>query len=124
MDEDFECNERLYRGLPPMWIEKDNTVSSAAFKDLQGVSVDRDGGRDEQNCIERLVNAMPKFVGVGRLTCGDVVGCGALPVYCPTKANKYHSEIHNSVEEVPIKPKSKCKRLAQKCQLVFRRTES
>ena len=64
MDEKFASNESLYRGLYHMWIEDDNTVSSAAFKDSAGVSVDRDGGRDEQDCVDRMVNALPQIAGV------------------------------------------------------------
>ena len=60
MDEKFASNECLFRGLHPMWIEDDNTVSSAAFKDSAGVSVDRDGGRDEQDCVNRMFDALPQ----------------------------------------------------------------
>ena len=47
MDETFASDEKLYRDLHAIWIEEDDRVSSAAFKDSGGVSVDRDGGRDE-----------------------------------------------------------------------------
>ena len=58
MDETFASDEKLYRGLHAIWIEEDDSVSSAAFKDSGGVSVDRDGGRDEQNCRGRMVEAL------------------------------------------------------------------
>lgn len=87
MDETFAPEEQLYRGLHSIWIEDDNSVSSAAFKDSNGVSVDRDGGRPEQNCIDRLVDNLPQIEGVGKLSSQDVVDSGALPVYLPEKDN-------------------------------------
>ena len=121
MDENFAPDERLYRGLPSMWIGDDNRVSSAAFKDSRGVSVDRDGGREDKDCIERMVGALPQIAGVGRITCGEVEECGAIPKYLPVKGNEYHSEIHDSAEQVQIKSKSKSRKLANKCQLVFKK---
>ena len=102
-----------------MWIEDDNSVSSAAFKDSGGVSVDRDGGRTDDVCIERIVKALSQIIGVGRLTCEDVNACEALPVYCPVEGNEYHSEIHDSAEQIQIKSKSKARKLAKRCQIVF-----
>lgn len=104
-----------------MWIEEDNTVSSAAFKDSGGVSVDRDGGRNEQECIDALINALPQIEGVCKLTCGDVEDCKALPVYLPVPNNEYHSEIHDSAGQVQIKSKAKSRKLAGKSQIVFKK---
>jgi hypothetical protein len=50
-------NEWLYRMVlnkPNYWKENENRVSSAAFKDSKGVSVDRDGERPESKIIEEL----------------------------------------------------------------------
>lgn len=123
MDDKFDSNEILYRGLHKMWIEDNDSVSSAAFKDSGGISVDRDGGRDEQKCIDRMLNALPQIVGVCRLTCGDVEACDAKPVYRPFAENPYHSEIHDSVEQIKIKSKSKAKKLANKSQIVYRKED-
>ena len=120
MDDNFASSECLYRGLHPMWIEDDNTVYSAAFKDSSGVSVDRDGGRTEQECVDKMVGALSKITGVGKLTCGDVQDCGAVTKYLPVEGNEYHSEIHDTAEQVKIKG-SKSKKLADKCQLVFKK---
>lgn len=119
MDDNFASNECLYRGLHPMWIEDDNSVSSAAFKDSCGISVDRDGGRSEQECVERITEALPQIAGVGKLTCGDVEECEAKTVYLPFEGNEYHSEIHDSSEQVQIKSKSKSRKLAKKCHVVY-----
>lgn len=119
MTESFDPNEILYRGLHKMWIEDDNTVSSAAFKDSCGISVDRDGGRNEQECIDRLLKALPKLEGVCKLSCGDVSNCDAITVYCPMPDNEFHCEIHDSAEQIQIKSKAKSRKLASKSQIVY-----
>lgn len=121
MDEYFDSDERLYRGLHSLWIKEDDCVSSAAFKDSCGVSVDRDGGREEQNCIDRMVGALPQIAGIGRLTCGEVEECGAFPKYLPVEGNEFHSEIHDSADKVQIKSGSKSRKLATKCRVVFKK---
>lgn len=121
MDETFASDELLYRGLPLIWLEDDDSVSSAAFKDSNGISVDRDGGRIEQECVKRMVDNLPKIAGVGKLACEEVEECGAFPVYLPERNNVYHSEIHDSAEQVRIKSNSKARKLARKCQVIFRK---
>lgn len=123
MDEHFASNENLYRGLHPLWIEDDNTVSSAAFKDSGGVSVDRDGGRNHRECVDRLLEALPRLAGVCKLTVCDVEACDAIAVYRPMSDNEYHSEIHDSVGQVQIKSKSKAKKLSDKSQIVFKKED-
>ena len=123
MDEKFVSNECLYRGSHPMWIEDDNTVSSAAFKDSRGVSVDRDGSRDKQACVDRMIDALPQIAGVCKLTCGDVEDCEAVTVYCPVPDNEYHSEIHDSADQVQIKSKAKSRKLAGRSQIVYKKSD-
>lgn len=124
MDEHFASNECLYRGLHSLWIEDDNTVSSAAFKDSGGVSVDRDGGRNQRECVDRLLEALPQLVGVCKLTICDVEACDAVAVYRPISNNEYHSEIHDSVGQVQIKSRSKAKKLSVRSQIVFIKEDS
>ena len=121
MNDNFSAGEYLYRGLHQLWLKDDNSVSSAAFKDSGGVSVDRAGGRPEKDCIDRMAGALPTIIGLSKLTCGDVVDCGALPRYLPLKENVYHSEIHDSEEQVQIKKNSKAKKLASKSVVVFKK---
>jgi hypothetical protein len=119
MDDSFRPEERLYRGIHAMFLDGDR-ITSAAFKDSGGVSVDRDGGRNEDDCIERLITALPQISGVGRLTYADVESCGAVTIYCPTTENVYHSQIQDSKEQVKI-PNSKAKKLASCCYLVYKK---
>ena len=51
MDNTFELNEKLYRAVYPpdvaeMFWRKDGTISSAAFADPRGLSVNRGNNRD------------------------------------------------------------------------------
>lgn len=123
MDDRFAPNEYLYRGLHPMWVEADNTVSSAAFKDKNGISVDRGGDRKEQECVDRLFGTLPKIKGVCKLTCGDVEDCDAITKYLPLSDNEFHSEIHDSEDQVQIRSKSKSRKLARKSQIVFKKED-
>lgn len=121
MEDTFAPEEKLYRGLHNIWLEDGNSVSSAAFKDSGGNSVDRDGGREEQACIDRLIGTLPQITAVGKITCEEVEECGAIIKYCPIEGNEYHSEIRDSENQVQIKSKSKSRKLANKCQVVFKK---
>ena len=57
MDNTFPNCEKLYRAVFPesymqMFWRKDGTVSSAAFTDKQGLSVERGDFREDENVIE------------------------------------------------------------------------
>ena len=68
-----------------------------------------------------MVGVLPQIAGVGRLTCGEVEDCGAIPKYLPVEGNEFHSEIHDPAEQVQIKSGSKSRKLASKCQIVFKK---
>ena len=57
MDDRFSIDEKLYRAVfPPaikdMFWRKDGTVSSAAFADPKGLSVDRGNHREDSEVVE------------------------------------------------------------------------
>ena len=59
MDNTFPNCEKLYRAVFPesymqMFWRKDGTVSSAAFTDKQGLSVERGDFREDENVIEEM----------------------------------------------------------------------
>ena len=63
----IEDGEILYRAVnryPQYWKEDKKSVSSALFKDKNGVSVVRDGNRAPNDIFEVLRNKMPKTVAV------------------------------------------------------------
>ena len=84
-----------------MYWKSDGTLSSAAFLDKNGLSVERAGKRSNN----AVVNKMKKtFVGsifsVTVKICRDV---NAVVKYRPTR-NKYHSEIHGGAQSVVLTP--------------------
>jgi hypothetical protein len=90
--------EILYRAVPNnpiMWKFKMNRPSSAVFKDERGVSVDRDGGRNERQVIDDFNGRMPGrgLVSIKAKTCREI---GTEPVARPLENNIYHAEIYDS----------------------------
>lgn len=100
--------EFLYRGIIEEWYDKENNrISSAAFKDSKGVSVDRDGNRNEKECVKTILSIERKpprkpFYKVCKLLTKQVRESEAFVKYCPSNSNVFHSEIHNSENEVVL----------------------
>lgn len=114
MDNTFSDCEKLYRAVFPescmqMFWRKDGTVSSAAFADKKGLSVERGDFRDDKSVIEK----MRKFFKgcIVSLTVEQCKNADAILKYKPTKRSEYHSEIHGS-EDVPLLSKGQRKKLA------------
>ena len=108
MDDSFKPEEPLYRAVYPpeivsMFWRKDGTVSSAAFADPKGLSVDRADFRNEKKVIDMM---RERFTGsIIRFHAKDCNDINALLYYLPSKNNPYHSEIHGS-EIRPLLSKS------------------
>ena len=121
MDNTFPNCAKLYRAVFPesymqMFWRKDGTVSSAAFTDKQGLSVERGDFREDENVIEE----MRKFfhgciISLTVEQCRDV---DAVIKYKPSKRSEHHSEIHGS-EEVPLLSKSQRKKLAERAKIEY-----
>ena len=103
MDNNFEKTEKLYRAVYPPEIADifwkiDGSVSSAAFADPNGLSVDRGNYRDDRDVIS---NIHRKFKGhIISLYVKNCYDTGAIVRYLPSKSNMYHSEIHGSESSV------------------------
>ena len=116
MDNTFPNCEKLYRAVFPesymqMFWRKDGTVSSAAFTDKQGLSVERGDFREDENVIEE----MRKFfhgciISLTVEQCRDV---DAVIKYKPSKRSEHHSE------EVPLLSKSQRKKLAERAKIEY-----
>lgn len=114
--------EYLYRGVSRhQWDFQNNRISSAAYKDSMGVSVDRSGDRDDDACIDRLMLLKP-FYAVGRLLAGLVRKENLLVKYQPTEDNEYHSEIHRSEEIIELTT-GQARSLSRKAAVVFKQTD-
>jgi hypothetical protein len=111
--------ELLYRAItiyPHLWKNELNKPSSAAFKDSKGVSVDRDGQRDETEIIKILKDRfdLKAIVKLETAFCRNI---GARVLAKPTKENIFHAEIHDA-EKISLSA-SKAKKLARECEIVF-----
>lgn len=108
MDDSFKPEELLYRAvyapeIVSMFWRKDGTVSSAAFADPKGLSVDRGAFRKDQAVIDTM---RERFTGaIIKIYVKDCNEVKALLIYLPSKNNPYHSEIHGS-EKRPLLNKS------------------
>ena len=77
-----------------MFWRKDGTVSSAAFADAKGLSVDRGDHRSDEEVVNTMLRRFSgHIISVYVKNCADI---GAVVVYAPSRSNPYHSEIHGS----------------------------
>lgn len=113
----IQDEEFLFRGVIEInWDYENNRPSSAAFKDSYGVSVDRDGGRVETDCINFL-KSRKDFFAICKIQTGTVRKLNAVVKYLPTNENLYHAEIHDSEERVQMRG-SKPKKIRDQAVIV------
>ena len=105
MEETVQRNELLYRVIKrsqPDSMDEKGRPTSALFKQDNGVSVDRDGDRDEEVIIktfkERFDRRFKGLVKVGANVCID----NSMAVIPETLSNIYHAEIFENAEKVPL----------------------
>ena len=119
MTELFEAGEKLYRAvyppnIMPLFWKENGELSSAVFKDKNGLSVERSGTRTEEIIIS---NMRLFFYGtIISVFVGDCILCGAFLKYLPTRRSRYHTEIHGSEEKIPLS-QSQCKFLAKRARV-------
>lgn len=103
MNKDFTEKEKLYRAvfpetLRPLFWKKNGRVSSAAFKDKNGLSVERGNFRLDKDVIQDMKEY---FTGsIISVTVGQCREVNAVVKYLPSARSKYHSEIHSSSEKM------------------------
>lgn len=120
MSQNFADEEGLFRAvwpysINPSYWESENKISSAALKDKNGLSVDRDGGRN----LDEVITTMRKnFIGViAKFLVKDCIDVSAVVMYLPSKENKYHCEIHGNGDKKELSS-SQARRLSRKLQIV------
>ena len=119
MDDTFFPDEKLYRAVYPpevrnMFWKENGQVSSAAFYDPEGCSVNRGNFRSDD---EVVIDMRKHFIGrIVALTVEQCEEIGARVKYKPTK-NLFHSEIHGS-DTVILLDKRQRKHLARCAQIV------
>ena len=93
---------RVIKRSQPDTMDNDGHPTSALFKQEDGVSVDRDGERDEQDIIrafkERFGKRYKGLVRVGANICID----NNMAVIPETSSNIYHAEIFENLERDPL----------------------
>ena len=101
MNNIFFEDEKVYRAVYPpefmqMFWKKDGTLSSAAFADRNGLSVERGNYREDSDVIKSMKE---RFSGcIVSLLVSECVKINAILKYLPSKKSIYHSEIHGSTE--------------------------
>jgi hypothetical protein len=113
-------DELLYRAIiriPYLWKNEDNRPSSAAFKDSKGVSVDRDGEREEAEII-RILKSKFGLKAIVKLQASYCRSIETKVVARPLEDNIFHAEIHD-LDKVTLSA-AKAKKLAKACEIVFK----
>ena len=112
-------NEKIYRAVLPvsMYWKNNGTVSSAAFKDKNGLSTDRAGGRITKECVLFMRSRRRgAVVSVTVKMCNEV---NAILKFLPIKdEDEYHSEIHKSQETILLTDKQ-AKYLAHNAKIEY-----
>ena len=105
MEATVQRNEVLYRMIKrsqPDAMDEDGHPTSALFKQENGVSVDRDGGREEEEIIKKFKDRFDKrfkgLVRVGAEVCID----NNMAVIPETSNNIYHAEIFDNEDKAPL----------------------
>ncbi|MFZ3110555.1 MAG: hypothetical protein WA234_07715 [Rectinemataceae bacterium] len=115
MRAEFYPEEKLYRKIRPLeafWDQERNRPTSGAFKDKRGLSVDRQGERDERDVIQTLDKHLPQEGTIVSVSHQQCVNIEIAVVYLPIPENVYHSELHDSPLCVPLS-RIKAKRLSE-----------
>lgn len=119
IDNKFDNNEELYRAVFPrdIFLKKNGTISSAAFRTRIGCSVERSYYRKEIEIIEQIKGwfegAFIVTVKVNKCKEADTY-----ILYKPSERSDYHSEILKSKDEILL-TKAQARKLAKFAKIVF-----
>lgn len=94
--------------------------TAALFIDAGGASVDRDGGREEEDIIKSFrfrFRRNEDYHRAVKIHAGECRSIGTFPNPVGNKKNKYHAEIHESETEKEISL-LKALQLAQRCKVL------
>lgn len=113
MDDNFYSDEELYRAVLPrdMFWKENGELSSTAFKDRNGLSVDRGYYRSDSDVVFDMHMRLDGTIV--KVTVADCMNINACVRYLPSRLNKYHSEIHGGKDKLMLSA-SQCKYLARR----------
>lgn len=118
--EKFDDKERFYRKIPPNpnMIKQNGTITSAAFKDSKGCSVDRKSDRSEnvvyRSFIKRFSNKTSGIKGIADVSYANCLEAETTVLRLREDDNDYHCEIHKNEDEVVL-TSGQARRLARAC---------
>jgi len=105
LDDHFSNEEELYRAVRPgsaFWDEERNRPTSGAFKDKEGLSLDRAGGRSRFDSCAALTTKLSSIKAIAYIQYQECIRLGLCVIYKPVPENEYHSEIHESETIIKI----------------------
>ncbi|MCR5807768.1 MAG: hypothetical protein K6G68_12150 [Oscillospiraceae bacterium] len=115
-------DEELFRRIPSnpnMWRDHSTgQISSAAFKDSQGCSVDRKGNRDSNEIVMMFSQRFTDIDAVAVVTVQNCTEVEAIVLEKPEPDNEYHCEIHRDVNTAQL-TKGQLKRLVEKVHVIM-----
>ena len=97
---EFFEDELLYRAVRPSYL-RNGRLSSAAFKDKNGLSVERGYHRPSKACVDNMRSFSKLEGSIYSVSIENCKIAKAYVRYCPTK-NLFHSEIHGSETEITL----------------------
>lgn len=105
--ENVRPGEEVYRAVkrskPSCIDEKRGRVTSALFKDEQGVSVDRQGGRTRRASTEAMQKYFQaRLKAVAMVQGKDIADAHVQPIPAPSVENAYHMELFADMERTPV----------------------
>ena len=105
MDNRFDGAEALYRAVIPSssYIKEDGSISSGAFKEKRGLSVDRGDYRSDEEVVDSMKHRLSGRIA--KFSVQDCFDVEAIPKYLPEENDEYHSEIHKSDTEIRLSNK-------------------
>lgn len=125
---EFKDDERFFRRIPdqPTYIKVnengERTISSAAFKDSAGCSVDRKDDRNAEtirsNLYIRFCQTPAGICAVADVSFSDCCDVNAVVKEKPTEDNPFHCEIHRSNTQIQLSS-SQAKKLAKNSNVNF-----
>ncbi len=105
MEETVQRDEMLYRVIKrsqPDTIDGKGNPTSALFKQEDGVSVDRDGDRDESVIVGTFQDRFQeRFKGLAKVQASICID-NDMAVIPETKSNIYHAEIFENINKEPL----------------------
>ena len=123
LNPEIHDSERLYRAIkvevPNQWNANLNRPSSAAFKDSNGASVDRDGGRSIEQVIVNLQNRF-NLRAIISVTAEECRNINTYPKAAPEPNNSFHALILRNSDQIQL-TQSQAKKLRDRSRIDFNR---